>query len=467
MEQINYFEKLFYPNTIAYIGASSKRIWQLKGYVDREFQGKLYFVSKGSEKIFDIECVKDVNDLPDSIDHAIIAVNRNQLFEVVQKCVKKKFATIHIFSAGTGEFDEEGRKIEDEIYTLLKNSSTRAIGPNCMGLYSTGGRYSFNASFKADPIGNVAIISQSGDLTERFVNNLNYLGVNFSAGASIGNSISLNVTDLIQYFNDDDGTEIISIYFEGFSRYHLHEGRRLYELLKKVNKPIIFLRTGKTDAGKRSAESHTGSLTTSNQIWKAVFSQTNTIQVRSFEELMETTLAFDHYKDLLPQKKGILLITWSGGNATIATDLITQLGATVPEFSNETKVKLKKLIRFGGVVNPLDLPWKNFSDEYSKIAKIAIEEPYIGGVLAETYQPQDEKSWDNYFENLLLLKNLCHEQGKPFFLSLPFTNYQNREIYRKKMIEMGVPIFPSFESAAKAFLNLYKYREKLNKKIVG
>jgi len=464
VEPINYFEKLFYPKTIAFIGASNKRIRLLVGYVDRGFQGKLYFVSKGSEKILEIDCIKDVTELPDGIDLSIIAVNRNQLIDVVKKCINKNFATIHIFSAGTGEFDEEGRKIEDEIYNLLINSSTRAIGPNCMGLYSTGGRFSFNPSFKADPIGSVAIISQSGDLTERFVNNLNYLGVDFSAGASIGNSISLNVTDLIQYFNDDDRTEIISVYFEGFSRYHFKEGRRLFELLKKAKKPIIFLRTGKTDAGKRSAESHTGSLTTSNQIWDAVFSQTSTVQVRSFEELIETTLAFNHYKDLLPQEKGILLITWSGGNATIATDLITQLGATVPEFSDETKVKLKKFIRFGGVVNPLDLPWKNFSDEYSKIAKIAIEEPYIGGVLAETYLPYDENSWDNYFENLLFLKNLCHEQGKPFFLSLPFTVFQDRGKYRKKMIEMGVPIFPSFESSAKAFINLYKYKEKLKKK---
>ncbi len=464
MEQINYFEKLFYPKTIAFIGASNKRKWQLRGYIDRKFQGKLYFVSKGSEKIFGIDCVKDVNDLPDNIDHTIIAVNRDQLIDVVKKCINKNFATIHIFSAGTGEFDEEGRKIENEIYNLLINSSTRAIGPNCMGLYSTGGRFSFNTSFKADPIGNVAFISQSGDLTERFVGNLNYRGVDFSAAASIGNSISLNITDLVQYFNDDDRTEIISVYFEGFSRYHNKEGRRLFELLKKVNKPIIFLRTGKTEAGKRSAESHTGSLTTSNQIWNAVFSQTNTIQVRSFEELIETTLAFYHYKDLLPQEKGILLITWSGGNATIATDLITQLGVTVPEFNIETKAKLKKLIRFGGVVNPLDLPWKNFSDEYSKIAKIAIEEPYIGGVLAETYQPHDKNALDNYFENLLFLKNLCQEQGKPFFLSLPFAGFQGREKYRKKIIEMGIPIFPSFEIAAKSFLNLFEYKEKLKKK---
>ena len=461
MEKINYFQKLFYPKSIAFIGASDKRIWQVQGYVDRGYPGKFYIVSKRSEKIFDIECLKDISELPDGIDFAIIAVVKDKLVDVVKQCIEKNFATIHIFSAGTGEFDERGREIEDEIYRMLKNSSTRAIGPNCMGLYSTGGRYTFNPSFKADPVGNVVFISQSGDLTERFVNNLNYLGVNFSAAASIGNSISINVTDLIQYFNEDDNTEIICAYFEGFSRFHQNEGRRLLNVIKKLKKPLIFLRSGKTAEGKRSAESHTGSLTTSDQIWEALFTQTNAIQVNSFEELSDTTLAFYYAKDIIPSEKGVLLMTWSGGNATIATDLISQLGVSIPEFSKETKTKLKKMIRYGGVVNPLDLPWKNFSDEYSQIAKIAIEEPYIGCVLAETYQPFDKTTLEDYYENLKFLRDLCQEQKKPFFLSLPFEIYSGRESYRRKVIEMGVPIFQSFERAARAFLNLFEYKRKL------
>lgn len=465
METINYFEKLFYPKTIAYIGASKNREWQLKGYVDRGFPGKLYLVSKGSDNIFGIDCYKDISEIPDGIDLGIIAVNRNQLIEVIKKCIEKKFATIHIFSAGTGEFDEEGRIIEDKIYNMLINSSTRAIGPNCMGLYSTGGKFSFNSSFKADPVGNVACISQSGDLTERFVQNLNYMGVNFSVAASIGNSISLNVTDLIQFFNDDKRIEIISVYLEGFSRYHHKEGRRLYNVLQRTKKPVIFLRSGKTDAGKRSAESHTGSLTTSNKVWDAALTQTNIIQVRTFDELLDTTLAFHYYLDNLPQKNSMLLITWSGGNATIATDLLDQLGVEVPELSIEAKSKIKELIRFGGVVNPLDLPWKNFSDEYSKIAKIAIEEPCIGAVMAETYQPHDEDTWENYYDNLLYLKELCHSLSKPFFLSLPFANYQGRESYREKIINLGVPLFHSFERGAKAFLNLYRYNEKISNRL--
>lgn len=465
MAQINYFEKLFFPKTIAYIGASNKRKWQLYGLIDRGFTGKLYFVSKGTKEILGIKCYNDVLDLPDGIDLAIIAVNRDQLIDVVKKCIEKKFATIHIFSAGTGEFDNEGKEIEEELFSLIKNSSTRAIGPNCMGLYSTGGRFSFNSSFKADPVGNVSFISQSGDLTERFVGVLNYLGVNFSAAASIGNSISLNATDLIQFFNLDDMTEIIAVYLEGFSKYHKNEGRRLLNVLKNINKPVILLRSGKTKEGKRSAESHTGNLTTNNHVWNALISQTNTISVRSFEELIDTTLAFYYYNDTMVRKTGILLMTWSGGNATIATDLITELGANVPEFQKSTQEELKELIRFGSIKNPLDLPWKNFSDEYTKIAKIAIKDPNIGGVFAESYRPHgNEEILENYFENLLYLKNYCKQLGKLFFLSLPFTDYQKKEEFKRKIIEMEIPLFPSFERAAKAFTNLYKYQEKTFKK---
>jgi acyl-CoA synthetase (NDP forming) len=203
----------------------------------------------------------------------------------------------------------------------------------------------------------------------------------------------------------------------------------------------------------------------STNIWNAVFSQTNTIQVRTFEELMDTTMAFYYSKEIIPKikNKGILLISWSGGNATIATDLITQMGAEVPEFSETTKEKLKKMIRFGGVANPLDLPWKNFSDEYSKIAKIAISEPTINCIIAESYKPAgDDKIIDNYYSNLIFLKDLCLKLDKPFFVSLPFTNYLGgaRETYKRKIIELGVPIFPSFERAAKAYLNMYNFQKK-------
>lgn len=459
--QINYFEKLFYPKSLAFIGATNKRTWQLRGILERGFTGEIFLVSKSSDELFGKKCFKDITEIPDGIDHAIIAVNRNTLLEIVKHCIKKKFSTIHIFSAGTGEFDEKGRKIEDELYNILNNSATRAIGPNCMGVYSTGGKFSYSPYFKADPVGNVAFVSQSGDLTDRTVESLNELGVNFSTAASIGNSISLNISDFIEYFNSDGKTDIIGIYFEGFSRYRKFQGRRLLEVLKKNKKPLIMLRSGVTEQGKRSVNSHTGSLTTSRQIWNAVYAQSNIIPVRSLEELIETTQAFYYCKDILPKVNGVILITWSGGTATVATDLISEIGVDVPEIQDPAMSNMKKMIRIGSTLNPLDLPWVSGSETYAKIIQIAASEPYIGGVFLETFAPSDD--WDrgdDYLTRLLGLKEYCTSLGKPFFISLPYGgNAVKREEFKQKILGMGIPIFPSFDSAARSFLNLYKFQK--------
>jgi acetyltransferase len=466
VEQFNYFEKLFYPKSIAFIGATPRRTWQLRGILGRDFEGQIYLVSKGNDEILGHKCVKDIADLPDGIDHAIIGINRKILVEIVEKCIEKKFHTIHIFSAGTGEFDEMGLEIENKLYELIKNNDIRAIGPNCMGIYSTGGRFSYSPYFKAEPIGNVSFVSQSGDLTDRTVETLNDLGVNFATAASIGNSISLTISDFIEYYNWDRGTEIIGTYFEGFSRYKKKQGRRLFEVLKKNKKPIIMLRSGRTVQGKRSATSHTGTLTSDKEIWNAVYSQTGVIPVETLDELTDTIQAFYYYKNTLPKVNGVILITWSGGTATVSTDNLAQLGVNVPEIQDPAMSKMKELINIGSTLNPLDLPWVSGSETYTKIIKTALDEPYIGGMFLETFAPSDDSDWgrgDDYYTRLEKLKEYCDKIGKLFFISLPHANPVKREGVKQRFLKMNIPIFPSFERAAQAYLNMYKFSKFIRK----
>lgn len=226
------------------------------------------------------------------------------------------------------------------------------------------------------------------------------------------------------------------------------------------------LRSGVTEQGKRSVTSHTGSLTTSRQIWNAVYAQTNIIPVRSLEELIETIQAFYYCKDILPKVNGVILITWSGGTATVATDLISEIGVDVPRIQDPAMSKMKQMIRIGSTLNPLDLPWVSGSETYNKIIKIAADEPYIGGIFLETFAPSDEwNRGDDYLIRLLELKNYCTKLGKPFFISLPYGgNALNREEFKNKILGMGIPIFPSFDRAARAFLNLYKYQQKMKQR---
>ena len=191
--------RMFFPKSIAIIEASSRRPWQIQGIIERDYKGKLYLVSKKEEEIFGIKCYKDVSELPDNIDHAVISVNRHKLQELIQTCIDKKFPTIHIFAAGGGEFDKKGEKIEKKIYEMISTNPIRAIGPNCMGIYSPEGRFSYAPEFSNETKGNIALVSHSGDITTQFIIMVNSLGGYFSKAASIGNSIDLKISDFIEY----------------------------------------------------------------------------------------------------------------------------------------------------------------------------------------------------------------------------------------------------------------------------
>jgi acyl-CoA synthetase (NDP forming) len=461
VETKQYLDKMFNPKSIALIEASSKREWQIKGILNRNYRGDIYFVSKIEEEIFGIKCYHDVSELPDGLDHAIIAVNRKKLKEIIKKCIEKKFYTLHIFSAGTAEFDEEGVKIEREIQDLIKENTIRAIGPNCMGVYCPEGRISYSPEF-SEKNGRVAFVSQSGDITTQYVLNENHYGVNFSKVASIGNSIDLKICDFIDYFNSDEKTEIIAVYFEGFSRYEQEEGIKLRNSLVKNKKPLLLLLGGKTDQGKRAAASHTGTVATDGRVWRTLYKQTTALEVTSYEELLDSTIAFNYCKNLYPKLKSVVLIVWSGGKAVLTTDQLIQIGIDVPEIKEPTRSKMKEMISIGSVKNPLDLPWIGREGKYPEICKLAIEEEYIGGVILETgaWEKLDER-FNIYFKNLLKVFNYTKQQGKPFLLSLPHSHlYQQREEYKNRLIENGIPVFPTVFSAAKAFLNLFEFQDK-------
>ncbi|MHA1310431.1 MAG: CoA-binding protein [Candidatus Helarchaeota archaeon] len=460
-----YIDKLFHPKSIAIIEASTKIPWYIQGIIERNFEGNLYLVSKKEDNIFGIKCFKDISKIPDKIDLAIIAVNRNKLIDVIKKCIEKQFFNLHIFSAGLGEYDEKGIEIENEIYNLLKNSNTKAIGPNCMGIYSTEGRLSYSPYFSKEECKKrcVSFVSHSGDLTTRYVIRTNDYGVNFHNVASIGNSISLKFSDFISYFSEIDRADIIAGYFEGFSRFNELEGKILIDILKKNKKPILLLKGGTTSDGKRAVSSHTGTIASNSNLWNCIFKQSNAIKIETYEELIDSTIAFYFCKEYYPTVKSLLIITWSGGKAVLGVDRTINLGIKVPEIQEPTKTKMKSMISIGSISNPLDLPWIGRSEKFSEICKLAISELYIGGVIFETYAPrQFDERYEIYFQNILKIFNHCKNYKKPFLMSLPFANIKQREKLKEKFIKYSIPIFPSIERAAKAFLNLYHFKHHQN-----
>jgi len=457
-EEIN---RMFFPKSIAIIEASSRRPWQVQGIIERDFKGKLYLVSK-EEEIFGIKCFKNVSELPDNIDHAVISVNRHKLQDLIQACIDKNFRTLHIFAAGGAEFDEKGEEIEKKLHDLIKGN-IRAIGPNCMGLYSPEGRISYSPEFSNETKGNIALVSHSGDITTQFIVMLNSVGVHFSKAASIGNSIDLRIADFIEYYDSDEKTEIICVYFEGLSRFDKNDGTRLFKVLKKTKKPILFLRTGVSKVGKRAILSHTGSMASSNNIWNGIYKQTNMIKIDSYENFLNTAMAFHYYQNMYPKLKSLLLIVWSGGKAVITTDQISSLGIEMPEIRDPTRTKLKSMISIGSISNPMDLPWIFRDEKFSSICNLAISEDYIGGTILEIAAPKDlDERFMRVVNNILKVYKHSQEQKKPFLLSLIHNRFpKSREEVKDIFVKEGVPVFPTIFGAAKSFLNMYEYQSRL------
>jgi acyl-CoA synthetase (NDP forming) len=474
---------LFKPRNVVIFEAKEKLSYFIEGFKSQGFNlDNLYLITHLEESLFGIKCYRSIEEIPtDTIDLIIIAVKRDVLVQSLQDILaKKKINFIHIFTAGTGEFDEIGIKIEKQIKEILdKNSHTRAIGPNCMGVYCPSGHNAYLPLFPTKN-GDIGLIYHSGDLLTRTImyGNSRY-HLTFSKGVSVGNCVNLQVTDFLDYFKNDNETNIISIYFEGFSQYFNLEGKKLFNLLKSIKKPVLFLRGGMTKRGQTAVLTHTGSLGTDEKIWDAIYKQTPLIKVgSSLDEMVDFLYIFHslfkRYQDLpfikqidfYPKSKNALVILWSGGLGIIDTDTLTKLGISLPLFHGKTKEKLTEVypIKVGSLSNPLDLPWVSRSEKYIEVCKTAITED-IDLVIMHTnaWGMRDEERFQSYYDNLKKIKKYIDSLNKLLIMILAETPHKIRNEYYELLIKDGFIVYPDLRRAAKAFLALYEYGEKLRR----
>ena len=474
---------LFKPQTVAMFGASERFEYFFTGLKQQNFDhSNLYLINPRKEEVFGMKCYKSVSDLPvDTIDHLIIAVGRGRIIQSLKDMLtQKKIRTIHIFTAGLGESDEEGLVIEKELYDIINGDGvkTRFLGPNCMGVYSVPGHLSYEEDLPTEP-GNISLVFQSGDLHSQVLRvSHNRYDLKFSKGVSCGNCLDLQISDFLHYYNNDKDTDLVGVYFEGFSKYHKNEGKTLLNTLKAMKKPVLFINGGSTDRSQKAALSHTGSIGTNQNIWKGIVKQTPVINVpTSLDDLVDYFYLFDkvikRYKQknemvIYPKGKNALLVLWSGGFGIIDTNTLTEIGLKVPYFEGEVLEKLMKIhpIVLGSVKNPLDLPWISGTKEYVDLAKVAIAEGNIDIVMIETGASDDYAQSDffkRHVNNLIQIKDFTESLNKIFVLILPNYRGKVREMYFDMLGKEGFITFPSVRRAGKAFLALHEYGRKIKR----
>ncbi len=463
-------EYIFHPRSIAVVGASphSGRTTAFLGsLIQFGYKGKLYPVHPKAGEVSGLKAYPSILDIPDPVDHVICLIRADLTPQLMRECVAKKVRLIQFFTAGFSETgEEEGIRLEREIVEIARLGNVRVLGPNCMGIYYPSLGISYQLFFPKES-GGVGFLSQSGGNSMDLVMLGAARGVRFSKVVSFGNACDINEADLLEYFADDPETKIIIGYIEG-----TRDGRRLVQTLQKADaKPVIMLKGGRTEAGTKAAASHTGALTGSNVIWESLFRQLGVIQVDDMDELIDLVLLFQHSNPLLGRKIGLIGI--GGGSSVLITDNCAEEGLIVPSFPDEVRRGLREIIPKevdpGTTVrNPIDLSVLGWNpDILSKALQAVAAYDEIDSILvhfglhAGTLNPRFRKSIAADVDALIKTKR---NLNKPLVMVLHDDHVSEVTKFSSEIQERcrqaDIPVFPSFNRAARALSKFIQHYEK-------
>jgi acyl-CoA synthetase (NDP forming) len=454
-------EPLFSPKSVALVGisktATNVAYMFLHNLLDAGFT-KVYPVNPKGGELLGVKVYQSIKDIPGEIDLALLTVPRKAIPGILRDCVEKGVKGAVLYSGGFSEAGPEGKKFEEKIVRIARQGGTRIIGPNCVGTYNPSAKLIPQAILpkKSGPVG---VISHSGFLFYYLLMSINDAGLKPSKGVSCGSDCDLTCVDFLEYLGHDPGTKIIVAYLEG-----IRDGGRLLRVARKISpqKPIIVLKGGNTDAGRRASASHTGTLAVPTAIWKALCSQTGIIFVDSFEQMMDTLVALHHLSK--PKGRRVGIITTPGGLAVTSTDACNELGLEIPQLSAKTQKELAAIAESVGtsVNNPVDLGLiaALAPDHYIKEAiRFVARDPNIDMMLvAFTGPPFNDDVRDRKVADILL-KEIA-EGGKPTVIcgAIP-TGWPKGEL---RFIEKSnVPVYPEPRRAAYALAKLTQYSEFL------
>jgi acetyl coenzyme A synthetase (ADP forming)-like protein len=443
---------LFHPRSVAVVGASRnpRKVGHaiLNNLLRYGYRGKIYPVNPRPGKILGMKAVGSILDIDEGLDLAVIAIPAALVPRALRECVEKGVSSAVIISAGFRESGEAGMALEEEVREIVRGSGIRILGPNCLGVINTSAR--LNATFAAGmlPRGRLSFFSQSGALGIAILDWAIGNRIGFSKFISLGNKTDLNETDFVEYFIQDEDTDIILGYVED-----VVDGKRFLETAKRASrvKPIILVKSGGTQAGARAASSHTGALAGSETAFNAAFRQTGVIRAEGVEDLFETAKAFSSKK--LPAGNRLLIITNAGGPGIIAADMSEKLGLNLPTLSKETTADLASLLpKNASLYNPVDIIGDAGSERYTAVLEHTINDPNIDGFLI-ILTPQ---AMIDVEETAKAVIGAAGKTDRPFI-----TSFMGEERVRTS-IEMlksaSIPNFSYPEPAVRAFGKLRDYR---------
>lgn len=352
-------ESFFRPKSVAIVGASETGGggWAKAIYGNLEFAGfptDVYLINPRREELWGQKVYPNFASLPQPVDLALTIVPAQFIPDMLAEGAENGLKAALVYAARFGEGgDEEGAKRGDAIRALCEEKGLVVCGPNCMGAMAFPSNLLFYPAsrIRGLPKGSVGVVFQSGGTFMFWLQRAGERGLGFSYTVSSGNELNLDLADYINFLVDDDDTEMIACMVEGIRRPEafMEAARRALA----AEKPIVMVKLGRSELGKKAAESHTGALSSDDAILQAVCRKYGVIRCYSLDEMIEQCLVLKQRR--WPKGNRVAMAGFSGGGKGLYLDYSADEGATQAVLSDETIAKIEPIIDPGlSGQNPID-----------------------------------------------------------------------------------------------------------------
>ena len=367
---------LFAPERVAVVGATDREGsvgYAVTRNLQSDFDGEVFAVNPNDDEVLGLPSYDSLAAL-DDIDVAVVVVPPDVAVDVVRDAGETGIDNVVVITAGFSEAGSEGAARERELVALAEEYDLNLVGPNCVGVMSTG--VGLNATFaprNADP-GNISFMSQSGAFITAVLDWAADHAIGFKDIVSLGNKAVLDESDFVREWGDDPDTDVVLGYLED-----VDDGRAFMDAAREVGRdtPIVVVKSGRTDAGASAAASHTGAIAGSDRAYEAGFAQAGVIRVDSVQELFDAASILADQPT--PNSEKIAIVTNAGGPGVMTTDAVGDSSLSLSEFTDDTLDALGDRLPDGAnIYNPVDIIGDAPAERFDETLDVVLSDPNVG-----------------------------------------------------------------------------------------
>jgi acetyltransferase len=459
LEQRSPLHEFLAPDSIAIVGASAdptKRGYKaMVGLIKDGYRGAIYPINPKADMILGVKAYPSLTAMPGSVDLALICTPAATVAALVGECGRKGVKGAIVLAAGFRETGAEGAALEQELLQAARQGGVRVIGPNTSGMFNLHKKVNLLALTNIKP-GDIGFISQSGNMLLALVLEAEHNGhVGFSTYVGPGNQTDIGFNDYLRYLGEDPHTRVATLYVEGF-----RDGQKFLRAAREITavKPVVVYKSGSTEQGRKAARSHTGALAGSYAMTVDVLRQVGVSVVQNSDEILPVAEGLG----LMQRARGkrVAVIADGGGQATIASDRLTEAGLELAELADDTRRRLGEiLLPQASLVNPVDVAGS--TDAHPSLladclaivaADDNVDSVFLVGMFGGYHVRFAEDLLGDEMRGAESMIELAHCMDKPLVIYSLYAPVKPPAL--RRLHEAGLPVYSSIENAVRVLAEL-------------